>query len=793
MRWPLCFLPFRSPRIWVLGFVLGFPVGLSLLSASNTFAVEADRGDWPNSRGPNQNCTSSATGLPAKWDPDGGAGSNLLWKSEALGGRSTPIVMKGKLYTIVRHLPGTKLECEKIVCVDAATGEPIWEYRFNVYLSDVPDTRVGWSSVVGDPETGRIYAQGVCGYFCCLDGKTGQVVWERSLHEEYGLLSTYGGRTNMPLLYKDTVITSAVVIGWGDTPKWGLLAKPAHRFLAFDKATGEIRWLKGTRLIPYDTTYSTPTLARLNGTDALVFGSGDGSVWALQATTGLPIWHYPLSRRGLNVSPLVTPEGKVLTGQSEENIVGSTMGAMVAIDGNLQGDLSGNQLWKNYGIMAGKSSPLVIDGRVYMIDDRAKLYVFDLATGKQIAKKALGTVHRSAPIYADGKIYTCTNNGRWYTLEPTDKGVKVLHKMRIPHQASDGSPIIAQGRLYVPLSGALYCIGTPESIAAAKEQKQVKAEVVQTTPGDDVAHLQVVPYDSLVKPGESRAIRVRLYDAKGNFHLEASPGYVEYRVDGPGTVDANGIYTAPADAQHQAAMIHCKMGELEGSARVRIVPPLPWKFDFDQAESVPLTWVGGRIRYVLRKEGDNQYLAKPTELPTRPGKPTTKLGTRSRMWMGSPELSDYTIQADVQLNVGQPNVPTNNEEPVPEFSADMGGATATLPSIGLVNSRYTFALFGPSQEVRLYSWCTHDKRTQITKSMPLHPKVWYHMKLKVVPGEQGQRVHVYGKVWPRDAEEPSDWTLEMEDESPNLKGAPGLFGDSKVAEIYVDNIEVTPN
>jgi hypothetical protein len=31
------------------------------------------------------------------------------------------------------------------------------------------------------------------------------------------------------------------------------------------------------------------------------------------------------------------------------------------------------------------------------------------------------------------------------------------------------------------------------------------------------------------------------------------------------------------------------------------------------------------------------------------------------------------------------------------------------------------------------------------------------------------------------------------DETPNLVGSPGLYGDSTNAEIYIDNVRVTPN
>lgn len=121
-------------------------------------------------------------------------------KNEEAGGISTPVIMGGRLYTLVRHKPDTLEECEKVLCLDAITGEKLWENTFNVYLSDVPAERVGWSCVVADPVTQSVFAHGVCGAFTCIDAVTGKTRWNRSLHEEFGFLSTYGGRTNIPVV-----------------------------------------------------------------------------------------------------------------------------------------------------------------------------------------------------------------------------------------------------------------------------------------------------------------------------------------------------------------------------------------------------------------------------------------------------------------------------------------------------------------------------------------------------------------------------------------------------------------
>ena len=65
------------------------------------------------------------------------------------------------------------------------------------------------------------------------------------------------------------------------------------------------------------------------------------------------------------------------------------------------------------------------------------------------------------------------------------------------------------------------------------------------------------------------------------------------------------------------------------------------------------------------------------------------------------------------------------------------------------------------------------------------------MKLRVDATDQ--EAVVRGKLWPRDQQEPEEWTIEMVDQLPHQHGSPGLFGKSEVGEFYVDNIKVYEN
>src|SRR5262245_18159565 len=113
-------------------------------------------GDWPDARGPNRDGTSKETDLPEWWTLNG---QYMLWRVP-FGGRSAPIVMGNRVYVQNPAGHGPSLQ-ERVMALDADTGKVVWEYKFNIFQSDVPPHRVGWASPAADPDTGNIYAFGV--------------------------------------------------------------------------------------------------------------------------------------------------------------------------------------------------------------------------------------------------------------------------------------------------------------------------------------------------------------------------------------------------------------------------------------------------------------------------------------------------------------------------------------------------------------------------------------------------------------------------------------------------------
>ncbi len=530
-----CVLTFLT-LLWIVG------------GASSLLADQPD--DWSFWRGPEMNGISREKNLPETWSVDG---KNLMWRKPEYGTRCTPIIMNNRIYLVCRDKPETTEEGEKTVCLDADTGELIWQSVHNIYLSDAPAERVGWSSVVGDPDTGNVYVFGLGCLFQCLDGKTGDVIWERALSEEYGMLSTYGGRTNFPVVFENLVIISGVMTQWGDN------AIPAHRFIAFDKRTGEAVWFISTRVKPEDTTYSTPVFTTFNGQAAMVVGAGDGDLYAFQPRTGEVIWKYEASPRGFSTTPLVV-DNIVYCGHAEKNRVDTTiLGAIWAVDGRLKGDIPEDKLlWKVNGKTVGRSSPLMMDGRLYMMEDGGTLLTIDPSNGKILQEKKVGREMFGSLVGGDGKIYCGEATGNFWIFRPTEKGLDTLSRVRLNREEILSSPIIYHGRIYFTSTAALYCIGDASATASADPIPAAPKEV--TEPADtQVAHIQVVPVEDLLRPGDKVHYRVLAFNAHGQ-KVESSPA--AFSLDGPGSLDGNGVLTVASGSDHYALKVTAKVGDL---------------------------------------------------------------------------------------------------------------------------------------------------------------------------------------------------------------------------------------
>jgi outer membrane protein assembly factor BamB len=639
------------------------------------------------------------------------------------------------------------------VCLDANSGKTIWQYRFNVYGSDVPPHRVGWASPVVDPATERIYVLGVCGTFLCLD-RNGKLLWEHPLAEEFGQVTTHGGRTNTPIIFENLVVASGITASWGNQGRGG------HRYIAFDKMTGDIVWVAQPGGQPYDTTYTTPVVAEIGEKTLLLDGGADGGIYALKARTGEKVWSLPFSKRGINTA-IVTDGKWVYASHGEENLDTAVMGRIVALDPTLSGDISKTgEKWRLDGITVSYSSPALANGRIYAVDNGANLFCVDAATGKELWKQNLGTIQKASPVYADGKIYVGTENGKFFILKPGDKDCQVLDVDDLSKGAGDeeviASAAVARGRVYLVSTKATYCIGSKQRAPAPTPPP---ASAPRAAAGSGATtFVQVVPAELMVAPGKEVSFKARSFDAAGNFIREEKATWSLAGLQG--NISPEGKFSSPKGPQ--GGEVRAAVGGVTGTARVRVIPPLPWTEDFESVApgNVPVYWAGVAGKYQVRDVEGNKVMVKLAN--------EQSLLRRCRSYMGSSNLSNYTMEADV-LGIEK---------------------RRQMPDIGITAQRYALILSGNSQKLWIESWQPETKRSR-SVSFQWKPNVWYRMKIRVENTPAGKAL-VRGKVWLRESPEPDAWTIEREDPIPNLQGSPGLFAYAH-NEIYYDNIKVTEN
>ncbi len=710
-------------------------------------------GDWPEQRGPNRDGVSKETGLPNKWAING---ENFLWRAP-YGGRSAPVVLGNHLY--VQNPSGRGAdEQERVMCLDPDTGKVVWEYKFNVFQSDAPAHRVGWASPAVDTETQNIYAIGAGGFMVALT-KDGKPIWHRSIGEEFGAFTTHGGRMTSPMVDGNLVFVSLAVSTWGKE------SNRAQRIIALDKRNGDIVWVSNPGGRPYDTAYAGMNLATINGLRLLIMGLGDGGVYAMKPGTGEKVWGKVVAKRGLNTSVVVNGN-TVIISHGDENLDSTERGMIAAIDGSQKGEIK-DYKWAVRGFSGGFSSPILDGDRVYQVEDGSKMVAFDLVTGKELWKQQLGTVQKAPPVLADGKLYVGTESGKFFILRPHSDRVDILSEVDFPISkysccSEEGAPeqvlagaAVSRGRVFIVSSDAVYAIGS-------KQPKRLTGFAVDEpaqTPDATPAYLQVEPTELVLERGQTVKLHARLFDAKGAFIREEK---ATWSLDGLKGALNDGTYTVATDPFESAGLIKATVGNLSGQARARVVHPLPWTETFEEYKDgdVPPGWVNavaGKFK-VATLDGQKVLEKSPDET----------LFKRIRLVIGPTNWSNYTVEADVRVNMKR---------------RQMG-------DIGITAQTYTMVLYGNNQEIKIEPWEPEIQRS-VGKPFEWKPDTWYRLKLRVENLPEG-KVRIQGKAWPVGAPEPAAWTLEKIDPIGNREGAPGVFADAQFGA-YLDNLKLTAN
>jgi outer membrane protein assembly factor BamB len=159
--------------------------------------------------------------------------------------------------------------------------------------------------------------------------------------------------------------------------------------------------------------WSFPTGGRISGAPAVVddmlyIGSADGSLYAIDALTGVKRWAF-VAGAGIASSPTVMG-GMVYVS------VGDTAAAssVIAVDA-----ATGQERWRQSIEGPAVGAPLAVDGGVYIGTNAGILYAFDATTGAERWRFKTGNAIWAAPSYEGGAVFIASWDSHVYAVDAT--------------------------------------------------------------------------------------------------------------------------------------------------------------------------------------------------------------------------------------------------------------------------------------------------------------------------------------------------------------------------------------
>jgi outer membrane protein assembly factor BamB len=433
-----------------------------LLAFVSALGVPCDAQEhWPQFRGPNAAGSSPNADLPTEWGPS----QNVRWKLPIPGvAWSSPVIWgnrifvansisdeaqeppkKGLYFGGDRPAPRNTNYRWELVCVDADEGRIIWRRMLhqgkptssihikNSYASETPVT---------DGE--RIYTYlGAAGLYCC--DFEGQVIWNKDL----GSYKTrFGwGTASSPVLDGDTLFVL------NDNEEQSFV-------VALDKRTGEERW-RVTR--DEKSSWSTPFIWRNSQRTELVT-CATKRVRSYDPASGALLWE--LGGMSSICSPTPVAGDDLLYVSS--GYIGDQKRPLFAVRAGASGEISLRDDETSNDAIAWCQklggpyipSPVLWQGRLYVLYDRGFFACFDAKTGKPVYDKQRidpsSTAFTASPWAYGDRVFCLSEDGDTFVIQAGPE-FKVVAKNSVD-ELFMASPAIAGQRLYLRGLEHLYCI-----------------------------------------------------------------------------------------------------------------------------------------------------------------------------------------------------------------------------------------------------------------------------------------------------------------------------------------------
>ena len=394
--------------------------------------------NWPQWRGPALNGVSAEKNLPVKWTTD----ENVAWKVAMPGwSGSTPIIWRNHVFLNVAENGNLSLWA-----VDKTKGEVIWKRPLGG--GDVKMRKQNMSSPSPVTDGRSVYVMTGTGVLKGFDF-SGKELWTRDVQKEYGEFGLQWGYASSPLLFEDSLYVQVLHGMKTDAPSY---------VMRIDKKTGKTIWKVDrptNALRESPDAYTTPGLLRVGKSVEIVITGGDCATGHDMAT-GKELWR----ANGLN--PGNDQNYRIVASPVIFNDIiyaPTRIKPLLALKAGGRGDITTSHLL--WSTVNGPDVPTpVTDGKYfYIVNDRGLMWCLDAKTGAEIygQQRIKPGTYSGSPVLADGKIYV-TNEDGLTTVVAAGPKFEVLAENPLNDYVLS-SPAISDGRIFIRTAQHLYAIG----------------------------------------------------------------------------------------------------------------------------------------------------------------------------------------------------------------------------------------------------------------------------------------------------------------------------------------------
>jgi outer membrane protein assembly factor BamB len=377
-------------------------------------AVSANAQDWPQWRGPDRDGKVNGFAAPRAWPGT----LTQRWKITVGLGDATPALVGDHLFVFTRQGGD-----EVVLCLKAGDGKEIWQSRYEAVPVTGPAAQYRGPRSSPAVAVGKVLTLGVGGILSCLDAATGKVEWRQG---EFSKVLPWFFTAMSPLLVDGLCM---VHLGGKDN---GTVA-------AIDLRTGQPAW----RWTGDGPAYSSPVLMTVGGTKQVVVQT-EKHLLGLAMADGKRLWQVrtaPESGYWNSVTPIIDGRTVIYSGQGK-----GTRAVAITREG---ADFAAKEIWSNPKLGTVYNTPVLKDGLLFGLSDRANLFCLNARTG-ETAWRGTNRVSQFGTILDAGSVLLAlSEKAGLIAYRPSGQAYEELARFKVSDTPIYASPVVAGNRVFV--------------------------------------------------------------------------------------------------------------------------------------------------------------------------------------------------------------------------------------------------------------------------------------------------------------------------------------------------------